>query len=253
MLRPPPKLDPWRRAPVGELHDPLLPRWFVLTALVTAALAIAAFAGAFLVFRPRHVPVAERRPPPGGQFTNAVGAWEVGPADPVAYGEACPRLRGIRIAGGAADQAGLRRGLAALCNTRVDQPTEAALRWFAGHRGTVRFAAFEATGVDSTASRSTVQGPSGHTDLEAPLILINARFARSDPWWIAPLVAHDAVLLHQDRTDGTAEWALAARRAEAEVCRELLAGRRPSRGCQDAETLLGLPDSLGALRAAGYH
>ncbi|MDP8969148.1 MAG: hypothetical protein M3N52_01285, partial [Actinomycetota bacterium] len=243
--------DPWRSAPVGELHDPLLPRWFVVTALVTVPLAIAAFVAAFVAFRPTQIPVAERRPPPQGPLTNAVGAWQVGDSDPVSYDQACPLLRGTRVAGDEADQGVLRIGLAALCNTDLEHPTRAALEWFAGSGGTVRFAVFAVTGVDSTATLSTLEGPPGSGELEGPLILVNAKFARTDPLWVAPLVAHDAVLLHQDRLQGSAEGALTARRAEVEVCRRLLSDRRPSRGCRDAEALLALPDPLGALRAAG--
>ncbi|MDQ3974850.1 MAG: hypothetical protein M3276_11110, partial [Actinomycetota bacterium] len=222
MLGPSPAREPWRDTPVGELHDPLLPRWFVLTALAMIPLAVAALVGAFALLGTREVPVAERRPPPQGPFTNAVGAHQIGGAEPVVYEDACRLLRGVRVAGTAADRSLLRRGLAGLCNTALadalSEPTEAALDWFAAHRGTVRFAAFEATGVDSTATAFTLEGPPGPVDVEGPLILVNAKFARADPLWIAPLVAHDAVLLHQDRANGRAEAALAARRAEAEVC-----------------------------------
>jgi hypothetical protein len=80
-------------------------------------------------------------------------------------------------------------------------------------------------------------------------VLINNRFAGTDPLWIAPLVVHDAVVLAGD--PARAETALRARRAEAAVCAALDV-ERPSRGCADAAALLALDDPLGALRAAGY-
>ena len=63
-------------------------------------------------------------------------------------------------------------------------------------------------------------------------------------------MAHDAVLLQADPV--TAAGALAARRAEDVVCDRILDGRRESRGCDDAEALLALPDPEAALRNAGF-
>jgi hypothetical protein len=232
--------DPWRRSRVGELGEQLLPRWFVLATLGLVLAAAGAVVAAFTLFGPRPVPVAARRPPPAGGLTHAVGGYRVGASAPVVYDAACPLLAGVRIAGGDADQAVLRRGLAGLCNTDLDEPARQAVQAFARAGGVVRFAQFEATGVDSTADADAVP----------PRILVNARFARTDPLWVAPLVAHDATVLAAG--EFTAEAALRARRVEAAVCRRLLAGRRPSRGCADAAALLELPEPLEALRAAGY-
>ena len=82
------------------------------------------------------------------------------------------------------------------------------------------------------------------------MILLNAKLQRTDPLWIAPLIAHDAVLLDGDHA--TAAGALEARRAEALVCDRVLGGRRSSRGCDDAGALLALPDPEAALREAGF-
>jgi hypothetical protein len=233
--------DPWRRVPVGELQEQLLPRWFVVSALVLAVAAVAVAAAAFVVVGPGEVPVAARRPPPAQGLTNAVGQFRVGESDPIPYDAACPLLDGVQVAGNEVDRLVLRRGLAGLCNTVVDDVTERALRRFAAAGGVVRFAQFEATGVDST----------GDMSARPPRILVNARFALTDPLWIAPLMAHDAILLDAEAL--TAEAALRARRVEADVCRRLLAGRRESRGCADAAQLLALPDPESALREAGYH
>ena len=232
--------DPWRKAPVGELQEQLLPRWFVLLCLAMVPLAVLAFVAAFVVFDTQEIPVAERRPPPADGLTNAVGEFAVGAGEPVAYAGACPRLEGVQIAGTDDDQAALRLGLAGLCNISVDDEIEQQLRSFAEAGGVVRFAQFQSTGVDSTLQ----------TDADPPRILINAKLQRTDPLWIAPAIAHDTTFLRVD--PATAEGALEARRVEALVCDRLLGGRELSRGCTDATDLLGLPDPLAALREAGF-
>lgn len=232
--------DPWRRTPVGELGDPLLPRWFVVTALATVPAAIVAVIAALALAGTDEVPVTERRPPPADDLVTDVGAISVGGSEPTAYDDACPTLDGVQVAGTEAERDVLERGLAVLCNTRVDDATADRLERFASADGVVRFAVFEATGVDSTA------------DLEGtpPRILLNAKFRTTHPAYIAPLVAHDVTFLDED--PATAQAALAARRVEDRVCERALGGRQPSRACDDAAELLALPDPLGALRATGF-
>jgi hypothetical protein len=231
--------DVYADSPVGELHDPLLPRWFVLLAIAAVLAAIATLVAAFVVFGPEEVPVEARRPPPSGTLTHDVGEFVLGETDAVPYEAACPQLEGVRIAGFEADRALLRQALAALCNTPLDDDAVAALAAFSAGGGVVRFAAFEATGVDSAA------------DLDGARILVNAKFvSMARPRWIAPVVAHDAVVLAGDPE--AAETALRARQVEADVCRRLLGTEDASRGCEDAEALLALPDPLAALRSAGY-
>jgi hypothetical protein len=241
--------DPWRNTPTSELADQVLPRWFVLTAITMIPLALAAAVGAFIVFGPDRVPPAARRPPPAGGLTTGVGDLAVGSTQPVPVDQMCPTLDGVRVAGAVADQRALITGLNALCSVRLDADVAARLREFARAGGVVRFAQFQATGVDSTAD----------FEAEPPEIYVNAKFTRADPTWIAPLVAHDTTFLDLD--PATAGGALAARRAEAQICAELAAGpagspparpRRPSRGCGDANALLALPDPLAALQAAGF-
>ena len=237
--RPNPR-DPWRRAPVGELQEQLLPRWFVILCIVLVPVAIAAAIAGFLVFDSNQVPVAARRPPPADGLSNAVGDFVVGDSEPVEYAGACPTLRGVQIAGAQADQKTLRLGLAALCNTRLPGDVAAPLSRFAAADGVVRFAQFQATGVDSTVQ----------LDADPPVILVNAKFQRTDPLWIAPVVAHDAVMLTVDPV--TVAGALEARRAEDLACDQVLGKRRRSRGCDDAAALLALPSPEAALREAGF-
>jgi hypothetical protein len=233
--------DPWRKAPVGELQEQLLPRWFVVLGLALVPVAVGALVAALVVFGPDEVPVEARRPPPAGDLTHDVGAYEVGQSAPVAYDAACGELQGVQVAGTEADQARFRQALAALCNTALEPDVTEALRAFADAGGAVRFALFEATGVDSAVDLSSA----------APQVLVNAKYTRIQPARsIAPLVGHDAVMLAGD--PASAETALAARRAEAAICAATLAAEEHTRGCDDADELLALPDPLSALRAAGY-
>ena len=230
--------DPWRDAPTSELGDQVLPRWFVLTAIACVIVAIVVLVAAFVLPSRAPVPVAARRPPASQAFTTAVGEVLTGPSQPQAYDAPCETVQGIRVAGMEADRARLRRGVAALCNIALPDDAAAALRRFAEQQGIVRFATFEATGVDSTASR-----------VAPPTILLNARFARTNPLWLTPLLVHDAVALRGDPS--TADTALVARRAEAAVC-DRLGDAEPSRGCADAAAVLALDDPIAALRDAGF-
>jgi hypothetical protein len=232
--------DPWANAPTSELGDQVLPRWFVLTAIAAVLAAIAVAVVAFATIGRDDLPAADRRPPPADGFTTAVGDVGVGASEPVPYDAPCAPLEGIRVAGTDADRAQLRRGLAAVCNTPLPNETSAAIAAFSEAGGVLRFATFEATGVDSTAS---LPG-------QPPVILINTRFQRTDASWIAPLIAHDATLRALE--PGAATAALAAREAEAAVCDSLLGDDNDSRSCADAQALLALDDPLAALRDAGF-
>ena len=232
--------DPWRKAPVGELQDQLLPRWFVLLCLALIPIALVSIIVAFVVFGKDDVGVAERRPPPAQGLTSDVGDYVVGSSQPVPYDDACSMLDGVQIAGTAEDQRTLRLGLAGLCNTTLPPVIEDRVAAFAADGGVVRFAQFQSTGIDSTAALSE----------EPPVILLNAKFQRTDPLWIAPLVAHDTTFVNVNPT--TAAGALEARRAEDLVCDRILSGRRESRGCNDAEELVGSDDAEQLLRDAGF-
>lgn len=232
--------DPWANAPTSELGDQVLPRWFVVTALAAVAAAVVVAAAALILPTRSTVPVEARRPPPSAEYTTAVGAVEVGTTEAVVYDAPCALIDGVRIAGSDADQAILRRGLAGLCNTGLPDDVRDAVRTFARNGGTVRFATFEATGVDSTGTRDPTE----------PVILVNTRFQRTQPSWIAPLIVHDAVLRSGDPR--TARTALAARRAEAVVCDRLVGADSDNRACADAEAVTSLDDPLAALRGVGF-
>lgn len=229
--------DPWADAPVEELQDQVLPRWFVLLAIAAVVVGAVVLVMALLATAPREVPLGERRPPPGNSgLTHDVGALEVGTSEPVVYERACSLLEGVRVAGTAADQANLRRSLAAACNAAGGDVAE-GLRAFADAGGVVRYATFSETGVDSTATTS--ENP--------PVIYLNSRFSSASGLLGAPLIAHDVVAV----TDpGDARTELDARIAEADVCASLFA--ELPRSCETATALVTTPGALRLLRAAGY-
>jgi hypothetical protein len=230
--------DPWRDAPTSELGDQVLPRWFVLSAFALVLVAVFVLVAALVLPQRDGIAVEARRPPPSAEYTTDAGEVQAGLSQPQAYDAPCALLNGVRLAGTPVDQTRLREGLAGLCNIRLPEDVAANVRNFASEQGVVRFATFQATGVDSTASR------------HGATILINARFQRTDPLWIAPLIVHDATMRRPGGT--TAEGALQARRAELTTCDELLGTRPRSRGCADAAAIVSLDDPVGALRAAGF-
>ncbi len=232
-------------ARVEELNEPLLPRWFVLLMVGAVPVALGVAVWAFIVFGPEEVPVAERRPPPDptGQLTTDVGQYNVGESVAVPLPLAdCQLFRGIRAAGSEADRARIELALATLCEQRLPEDVARRVQLLASMQGEIRFAQFQATGIDSTLDRFE----------DTPRILLNARFARedTDPLWIAPLVVHDTTYL--ELSAGTVEAALEARQNEADTCRALFTQTRPSRACQDAYELLDFISPARALEDAGF-
>ena len=234
--------DPWRRTRVGEQGDPLLPRWFAILAVLIVPVGLAVGVVAFLSAGRGEVPVAERRPADSGDLTTAVGELAAGDAAPEPLDGTCPVVEGIRVAGEARDLRALRHGLAPLCEVALPGEVVTPLRRFGSLRGTVRFAVFERTAVDTTARGLGSDGP---------VIYLNNKYARTQETWLAPLVAYEAVLL-EGGDPVSVETVLRAREAELIVCRTLgLEDATP--GCRDAADLLALPDAAAALRdAAGY-
>lgn len=230
--------DVWRRVPTSELADQVLPRWFVLLGLVTLVIAAVAVALALVAYRTEPVPVAERRPPPDATFTTAPGDVAVGGSAPVVALTGCAPARGIRVAGTQADRAVMTDALDALCAAELSDALRGEVGRLARAGTVLRFAQLQDTGIDSTAR------------LDGSSILVNARFAITEPDWIAPLVVHEAVTLAGD--PASAATALRARQAEARACTALFTERRASRACDDAEAVLALDDPVGALLAAGF-
>ena len=250
---PRPVKSPYEGARVEALEEPLLPRWFVLLMVVAVPVAIGVALWALLSFGSTDLAVEARRPPPSpdSSLTTPVGQFAVGELEPVAIDPSCPVLSGIHAAGTALDRQRIEFAIDALCEIRLPEDVGRRLQAFGQAGGVVRFAQFEATGIDSTLD------PSG----DVPVVLINARLAResTDPLWIAPLVVHDTTYLELE--PGSVEGALDARRGEAEICARLFDPASsdaafpesdPSRACDDAQALLALPDPAAALQEQGF-
>lgn len=243
-----PLKSPYEGARVEALEEPLLPRWFVLTAVVAVPVAIGVALWALLSAGSTDLAVEARRPPPADDspLTTAVGQFAVGELDPVELAAECPVLSGIRTAGTALDRERIDLALNALCEISLPEDVGRRLQAFGQAGGVVRFAQFEATGIDSALD------PSG----DVPVVLINARLAKesTDPLWIAPLVVHDTTYVELE--PGAVAAALAARQGEAVVCERLFdeafPGSDPSRACDDAAALLALPDPAAALAEQGF-
>lgn len=247
MSDPPPQgasqvRHPYSDAPVEELDEPILPRWFVLLAIASAIVAVVVFLVAFPVGGgDDELPLAERRPPPDSQLTHAVGGYELGSADPQPAELGCRPMEGFAVAGTDLDRDTLQAALAAVCEGGVPEGASSALASLRDREAVVRYAAFERSGVDSAAQR----------DADPPVVMINVRFAESeDPRWVTPLIVHEAVMLSGD--PATAITALRAHRAQVAMCRSLFDTDEYSRGCEDAEELLALDDPAAALREVGY-
>ena len=227
-----------------ELEEPLLPRWFVLLAIGMIPVALGVAVWAFIVFGPEEVPVAERRPPdPDLRLTTDVGQYNIGEtaAVPLQFAD-CQFFRGIHAGGSELDRERIQTAMTVLCDARPPTAVVQSIATFARQRGVIRFAQFQATGVDSTLDLGA----------DVPLILLNARFSRedTDALWIAPLVAHDTAYL--ELPAGRAESEVEARTRELAVCDLLLSETRPSRACDDAAAVLDLLDPVRALQAAGF-
>lgn len=246
-----------RQAPGGETPpDPRPKPSFLgsmpppLMALFLAALAVALGMVVWTVAFPNRVtPPApgERRPPPAGSMTHDVG--EVVPA-PVPsplprYEPPCPGFDGVRPEGGPPGVVRLTaalRPLCALAGPGVAPELAEAVRALDGVR--IRFADFARTGVESVLDR------------DARRILLNLKFAKAGSRVdiIAPVLVHEGSHLAgaAARPDAVAEYR--ARRAELAACREIIRKDRWTRGCREAEELVGLGEvrALASLRAAGY-
>ncbi len=235
--------DPYATAPMGELAEPLLPRWFVVLAVALVPVAVVVLLVAFPFLGSDELPAAEVRPPPGpeGAFSHDVGEVTLGSAEPQPAEAQCSAVSGFAVAGSESDRQRLQTALNALCETGVPADAAAALAALRDAGAVVRFAVFERTEVNSVVELRA----------DPPRVLINARFTGvPQPRWVTPLVVHEAVMFDGD--PATAATALAARRAELAVCAALFDRDDFSSGCETASELLALDDPAAALRDAGY-
>lgn len=228
--------------PSGE---PILPRWFVLSVIVLVVVAMVVTVLAFVVGRRDPLSAAERRPVGTAEVTHDRGQAALSEETSADPGPACGQ--GIELVGDASSRAAGRRALAAACQLlgRGDYPVaEAGLDAWARNDGALRVAVFELTGVDSSA----------RVEDDRVVIEINAKFQFQDATRAAPLIIHELTHLGQDWPGVAvdAEDELAAVRAQALACDQLVFRDDPPRGCLDVNELLGADQPLQQLQEAGY-
>ncbi len=240
---PPEKPDNSKLRFIDAMPRPLLVVFALsgLTAIVAASV--------FIVHPPESatIPVQNRRPPPHGTLSHDVGRL-VPPPLPSALPSlqpACPAFSATVLKVGPAGAVRLRGVLSDLCRLShggVPAELTAAIGGLKG--ATIRFAAFQRAGVESTA------------DLATRTIWLNLKFSRSDQPLedVAPVIVHEGWHLAHPADAVTAEQELGARRAEVDACRELIATDKWPRWCNDARTLtdLAVARAITLLVSAGY-
>ncbi|MFA9446369.1 hypothetical protein [Egicoccus sp. AB-alg6-2] len=229
--------------PTGE---PVLHRWFVLAMLllVPVAIGVTIWAATATIGR-EELTAAERRPPGGTEVTIERGQAQFSPTDELEQGPAC--FQGGQIIGDEGSRAAARRAMQGACAMIAGGGYDEAvdgLRAWARSDGWVRIAAFEFSGVESSARLED-----GRLVIE-----LNAIFQFEDATAAAPALLHQLVLLGTPGFPGApipAERELQAARLQQRACAELPGDLRP-RGCLDVDELLAAPDPLQELVDAGW-
>jgi len=217
---------------------------FAITGLTAVVVALV-----FIINPPRSatIPVQDRRPPPRGTLSHDVGRLVPAPVPSVlpSLPPACSAFSSTTLKVGPAGAARLRGVLSDLCRLShggVPADVSAALGGLKG--STIRFAAFQRAGVEST------------LDFATKTIWLNLKFSQSNQPLedVAPVIVHEGWHLAHAGDAVTAEQELGARRAEVDTCRQLIAGDKWPRWCDDARTLTDLPvaRAIALLVSAGY-
>src|SRR5579864_1957565 len=240
---PPPKPDNSKLRFIDAMPRPLL----IVFALAGVAAVVAALV--FIIHPPESatIPVQDRRPPPHGTLSHDVGKLVPAPLSSVipTLPPACSAFSTTVLEVGPAGAARLRAVLSDLC--RLSQggvPAELTTAISGLKNATIRFAAFQRAGVEST------------VDFATRTVWLNLKFSESNLpiEQVAPVLVHEGWHLAHPRDAVTAEQELGARRAEVDTCRELIATDKWPRWCNDARTLTDLPvaRAIALLVSAGY-
>jgi len=240
---PPPKPDNSKLRFIDAMPRPLL----IVFALAGVAAVVAALV--FIIHPPESatIPVQDRRPPPHGTLSHDVGKLVPAPLPSVipTLPPACSAFSTTVLEVGPAGAARLRAVLSDLC--RLSQggvPAELTTAISGLKNATIRFAAFQRAGVEST------------VDFATRTVWLNLKFSESNLpiEQVAPVLVHEGWHLAHPRDAVTAEQELGARRAEVDTCRELIATDKWPRWCNDARTLTDLPvaRAIALLVSAGY-
>jgi len=221
----------------------------MLAVFAVAGIAAVVAALVFIINPPESatIPVQERRPPPRGTVSHDVGKLAPAPlpSELPSLPPACSAFSTTVLKVGPAGAVRLRGVLTDLCRLSqggVPADLTAAIGGLKG--ATIRFAAFQRAGVESTA------------DFPTRTIWLNLKFSQSNLpiEEVAPVIIHEGWHLAHPADAVTAEQELGARRAEVDACRELIATDKWPRWCTDARTLTDLPvgRAIELLVSAGY-
>lgn len=239
---PPEKPDHSKLRFIDAMPRPLLVV-FVLAGITAIVAALV-----FIIHPPESatIPVQERRPPARGTLSHDVGRLVPGPLPSAlpTLSPACPAFSTTILKVGPAGAVRLRAVLTDLCHLSHGGVPADLTTSIGGLKGvTIRFAAFQRAGVESTADYAT------------RTIWLNLKFSQSNLpiEQVAPVIVHEGWHLAHPGDIVTAEQELGARTAEVDACRQLITGKWP-RWCDDARTLTELPvaRAIDLLVSAGY-
>ena len=225
-----------------------MPRPLLVVFVVAGVVAVVA-ALVFIIHPPQSQTIAiqDRRPPPRGTLSHDTGRLVPAPLpSPLStLPPACPTFATTTLKVGPAGVVRLRGVLGDLCRLSHGGVPAELTTAIAGLKGaTIRFAAFQRAGVESTA------------DFATRTIWLNLKFSQSNMSieQVAPVLAHEGWHLAHPGDAVTAEQELGARRAEVAACRELMSVDKWPRWCNDARTLTELPAAraIALLVSAGY-
>jgi len=240
---PPPKPDNSKLRFIDAMPRPLM----IVFAVAGVVAVVAALV--FIINPPESatIPVQQRRPPPRGTLSHDVGRLIPAPVPSVlpSLEPACSEFSSTVLKVGPAGAVRLRGVLSGLCRLAHGGVPADLTTAIGGLKGaTIRFAAFQRAGVESTA------------DFATRTIWLNLKFSQSNlPLEeVAPVIVHDAWHLAHPNDAVTAEQELGARRAEVDACRELISADKWPRWCDDARVLTDLPvaSAIDLLVSAGY-
>lgn len=231
--------------PTDSTGGPLLARWFAISMVVLAPIAIAVTIVAFLSIGGPDIEPAERRPPGDEHVTHDRGDATLNRIRTAEAGPDC--ASGIQVVGDDAARRTFREALSATCELlqRPDLAEAAAgMRRWAEEDGIGRVAVFERTGVDSSA----------RLDDGRLVIELNAKFQTAAGAQAVPALVHELTHLGEGTPVRavTAEAELSAVRAQQAACERLVYPEEPPRACRDADELLAEDDPIARLREAGY-
>lgn len=240
---PPLQDDGLPTLPTGE---PVLQRWFVITLLILAVVAIAVSVWGLLAIDREQLSAAERRPAGGPEVTIDRGEATLAETQEAEPAPDCAQA--IRLIGDSGSRAAAGAAVAGACDLIAtgDFPRarEGLVEWIAAS-GTARIATFELSGVES----------STRLEDERIVLELNAKFQFVDAIAATPAVIHQLELIADPAWPGEpvgATTELAAARSEHEACERLEFPEGPPRGCLDVEELLAEEDPLDALVEVGF-